>query len=77
MGTTAKWVLDPSHSELTFKVNHMMIANVKGEFKQFSIDVEGDDLFRSPIHARIDTASIHTNNEQRDTHLRSADFFDA
>ncbi len=73
---TTKWVLDPTHSELTFKVKHMMIANVKGEFKNFSVDVEGDDIFHSPLTVVIDTSSINTNNEQRDGHLKSADFFD-
>lgn len=72
-----KWVLDPSHSELTFKVKHMMIANVKGEFKNFSVEVDGDDIFKSNVLVSIDAASINTNNTDRDNHLKSADFFDA
>lgn len=71
------WVLDPTHSELTFKVKHMMISNVKGEFKDFSIDVIGDDITKAVIKASIQTSSINTNNTDRDNHLKSADFFDA
>ncbi len=74
--TTTKWVLDPSHSELTFKVKHMMIANVKGAFKNFSVEVDGDDIFKSPLTVSVDTSSVSTNNDQRDEHLKSADFFD-
>src|SRR5690606_30393385 len=64
------------HSELTFKVKHMMISNVKGEFKDFSIDVVGDDILKSTINTKIDASSINTNNTDRDNHLKSADFFD-
>ena len=74
--TTRTWVLDPTHSELTFKVKHMMITNVKGEFKNFSIDVEGEDFFKSQLAVSVDAESISTNNEDRDNHLKSADFFD-
>lgn len=71
-----KWVLDPAHSELTFKVRHMMITNVKGEFKNFSIEISGEDILKSSIAVTIDATSINTNSEQRDGHLKSADFFD-
>src|SRR6218665_3614493 len=74
--TVTKWVLDPAHSELMFKVKHMMISNVKGEFKTFSAEVEGEEFTQSKILVTIDAASIYTNDEQRDTHLKSADFFD-
>lgn len=74
--TQAKWVLDAAHSELTFKVKHMMIANVKGEFKSFDIAVEGGDITSAGIEVNIDASSIYTKNEQRDEHLKSADFFD-
>lgn len=78
METTAtKWVIDPSHSELLFKVRHMMISNVKGEFKNFNAEIEGADFQSGSVKARIDSASVFTNNEDRDTHLRSGDFFDA
>ena len=74
--TQTKWVIDPTHSELTFKVKHMMITNVKGEFKNFSVEVDGDDIFKSTVDVAIDAASINTNNGDRDNHLKSADFFD-
>ncbi|GJM35694.1 MAG: polyisoprenoid-binding protein [Saprospiraceae bacterium] len=73
---STKWTLDPTHSELTFKVKHMMITNVRGEFKNFLVEADGEDIFKSSIQVRIDASSINTNNEQRDTHLKSADFFD-
>lgn len=73
-----KWTLDPTHSELTFKVRHMMITNVKGEFRKFDINVlsEGDDFATSAIDVTIDASSISTNDEKRDGHLKSEDFFD-
>ena len=74
--TQTKWVFDPTHSELTFKVKHMMISNVKGEFRNFTIEVEGEDITKSNIKVSIDVASIDTNSEDRDKHLKSADFFD-
>jgi polyisoprenoid-binding protein YceI len=75
--TNTKWVLDPQHSELTFKVKHMMIANVKGGFKNFSIEVGGEDVFKSSLNVTVDASSIDTGNTDRDNHLKSADFFDA
>ena len=76
---STKWNLDPAHSEITFKVRHMMISNVKGEFKNFSIDLESaDDEFKNvKANAKIDTVSISTNNTDRDNHLKSAEFFNA
>jgi polyisoprenoid-binding protein YceI len=71
-----KWALDPTHSELTFKVKHMMIANVKGEFKNFSVEVGGDDILKSSLNVSVDASSINTNSNDRDNHLKSADFFD-
>ncbi len=71
------WTLDPAHSELTFKVKHMMISNVRGEFKSFNASVDGEDLETSKITANIDSSSIFTNSDDRDNHLKSADFFDA
>jgi len=73
-----KWVLDPVHSEISFKVKHLMITNVKGEFKEFdaSIYTSGKDLMTSDIELRINPASISTGDAQRDGHLKSADFFD-
>ena len=76
---STKWNLDPSHSEITFKVRHMMISNVKGEFKNFNVDLESEDEnFKNvKANATIDTASISTNNTDRDNHLKSAEFFNA
>lgn len=70
------WALDSAHSELLFKVKHMMIANVKGEFRKFDAEIAGEDFRTSKITVTIDTASIFTNSEDRDNHLRSVDFFD-
>lgn len=77
--TTTKWNLDPTHSEIVFKVRHMMITNVKGEFRKFdgSIVTEGMDFSKSSlIDLTIDAGSIYTNDESRDGHLKSGDFFD-
>ncbi len=74
--TKPTWVLDPTHSELTFKVRHMMIANVKGAFTDFSIQIEGEDLLQSNILVTVAADSIQTNQTDRDNHLKSADFFD-
>lgn len=71
------WVLDAAHSELLFKVKHLMIANVKGEFRKFNAEILGDDFTTAPIRVTVDTGSVFTNNDDRDNHLRSADFFDA
>ncbi len=76
MAQVTKWVLDPTHSELTFKVKHMMISNVKGEFTNFAVEVAGEDIFKSNVSVTIDASSINTNNTDRDNHLKSADFFD-
>ncbi len=75
-----KWAVDPTHSEIQFKVKHMMITNVTGYFKTFNLEVEteGDDFEKAQsIVFTADVNSIDTNNAQRDTHLKSADFFDA
>lgn len=74
---TTTWVFDPSHSELNFDVRHMMIARVKGTFTRFSVEVNGEDLFRSNVHVHVETSSVNTNNADRDNHLRSGDFFDS
>lgn len=74
-----KWNLDPTHSELGFKVKHMMITNVSGSFGAFnaSVETEEDDFSTANIEFTIDASSITTGNEQRDGHLKSPDFFDA
>ncbi len=72
------WVLDPTHSELGFKIRHLMISNVSGTFKNFTIEVktENDDFSKASINASIEVNSINTNNETRDEHLRNSDFFE-
>ncbi|GAB2532794.1 YceI family protein [Rufibacter soli] len=75
-----KWAVDPTHSEVQFKVKHLMITTVTGYFKKFNLEVEteNDDFSTaSRILFTADVDSIDTNNEQRDTHLKSADFFDS
>jgi len=75
---TSTWSLDPSHSSVHFKVRHMMIANVRGEFHvvRGSLTIPGDDINRGSIVAEIDAASIATRDPQRDAHLKSPDFLD-
>lgn len=73
---TTKWVLDPTHSELLFKVKHLMITNVKGEFRKFSAEIEGEDFTKAPVKVKIESSSVFTNNDDRDNHLKSGDFFD-
>lgn len=74
--STTIWNLDPTHSELTFKVKHLMISNVKGSFTKFNAKIEGDDFETSKITATVDATSVFTNNADRDGHLKSADFFE-
>lgn len=73
-------MIDTHHSEIRFKVRHLMISTVTGYFKQFALEViTDDDDFTNArtIVFTADTASVDTNNEQRDAHLRSADFFNS
>jgi len=71
--------IDAAHSEITFKVKHLMITNVTGNFTKFdaSLDASTEDFTDATISFEADTASISTNNEQRDGHLKSDDFFAA
>ncbi len=75
---TSKWNLDPSHSEIGFKVKHMMFTNVSGKFNGFEATVtnEDDNFETSKISFSADVATIDTNNTDRDNHLKSADFFE-
>lgn|SRR5690606_5923211 len=77
--TTTKWNLDPTHSEIGFKVKHMMITNVSGSFGKFDVkaETEGNDFSKASIDFTADISSITTNNADRDAHLKSADFFDS
>lgn len=75
----AKYVVDPTHSSIGFQAKHMMISKVKGHFDRFNseLDINPEDLSGGSIQFEVEIASINTNNEDRDNHLRSADFFDA
>ncbi|HTO17463.1 MAG TPA: YceI family protein [Edaphocola sp.] len=75
---TTKWLLDPAHSELTFKIKHLMISNVSGAFRNFraKVETEGTDFSKAKISLTAEMNSISTNNEQRDAHLRNSDFFE-
>ena len=75
--TAGTWTIDPVHSEVGFTVRHMMVSKVRGKFTGFSGEiVTGADLLDSSVTADIELGSITTGNEQRDAHLRSADFFE-
>lgn len=76
--TTSTWNIDPVHSVAEFKVKHMMISNVKGQFTGVTgvLALDESDLSQSRVEATIDAASINTRDAQRDGHLKSADFFD-
>jgi len=76
--TTTTWNIDPAHSVVEFKVKHMMIANVKGQFAKITgtLTLDESDLADSHIEALIEAASIETRDAQRDAHLKSADFLD-
>ncbi len=73
-----KWTIDPAHSEIQFKVKHLMITTVTGSFQRFGADIEapGDDLSKAQVRFWAEVDSITTGNEQRDGHLRTAEFFD-
>ncbi len=78
MSANTKWVIDPAHSEILFKVKHMMITNVKGEFRNFTAEMnsDGNNFLADSIKVNISSSSIFTNNDDRDAHLKSADFFE-
>ena len=75
---TTKWLLDPLHSELQFKIRHLMISNVSGTLTNFQgeVETEEEDFRTAKISLVADMHSISTNNEQRDAHLRNSDFFE-
>lgn len=77
--TATSWAIDPSHSEIQFKVKHLMVSTVTGLFNKYDAKLEmiGDDFEDAHITFSADVDSITTGNEQRDGHLKSADFFDA
>lgn len=73
-----KWVIDPAHSTIGFKVKHLMISNVKGNFKEFNGQAvtKGNDFSTASISLSINASSIDTDDADRNNHLKSADFFD-
>ncbi|HEX2847262.1 MAG TPA: YceI family protein [Chitinophagaceae bacterium] len=75
----ATWTIDPAHSEIGFKVKHLVISTVSGKFNSFEGKLVGDieDFANTKIYFSADIDSIHTGNDQRDGHLKSADFFDS
>lgn len=78
MSVKTKWALDPTHSEVNFKVKHLVISSVTGTFKSFEggFETDHEDFSNADIDFSLDVNSIDTNQEQRDAHLKSADFFD-
>ncbi|RCV56690.1 YceI family protein [Marinitenerispora sediminis] len=75
--TPGIWKIDPAHSEVGFSVRHMMISKVRGRFETFDATLTvTEDPAQSSVSATIDASSINTNQQQRDDHIRSADFFD-
>ncbi|NHN26393.1 YceI family protein [Flavobacterium jejuense] len=76
---TTKWTIDPTHSEIGFKVKHMMFTNVSGKFDTYegTVETEENDFTTAKISFSADIASVDTRNVDRDNHLKSGDFFDA
>jgi polyisoprenoid-binding protein YceI len=79
MTATEKWVLDPNHSELGFKIKHLMITNVKGSFKKFeaNIQTKGDDFMTADVECLVYTDSVDTGSPDRDKHIKGPEFFDS
>lgn len=79
MQKTNKWVIDPTHSEVSFKVKHMMISTVTGHFEKFdaTIETENNEFEKASLSVEINIESINTKNKDRDGHLMSDDFFKA
>lgn len=77
--TVSTWIADPAHSEIAFKIKHLLITNVKGTFKEFGATayMEGDENMTSEINFWMNTESVDTDDEKRDEYLKSPDFFDA
>lgn len=78
LGVATSWTIDPDHSEVSFKVRHMMISDVRGSFRdvQGTVVIDGNDPKSSKVDVTIAAASVDTGIQKRDDHLRSADFFD-
>jgi polyisoprenoid-binding protein YceI len=78
VASASTWTIDPDHSNVGFKVKHLMVSNVKGSFDKHTgaVEINDKDITKSKVEVTIDTASINTNVQKRDEHLRSTDFFD-
>jgi len=78
LASAATWTIDPDHTSIGFKIRHLMVSNVKGTFDRHTgvVDIDEKDITKSKVTVTIDTASINTNVQKRDDHLRSPDFFD-
>lgn len=74
-----KWAIDTTHSEVGFRVRHMMVSWTRGKFDKFEgmLELDSQDISKSKVEVKIDTGSINTNAADRDVHLKSPDFFDA
>jgi polyisoprenoid-binding protein YceI len=77
-GQSTNWKIDHSHSNVTFEVSHMVVSTVTGKFQEFdgTIKADKDDFSDASVSFTIQAASVNTNNEKRDNHLRDADFFE-
>ena len=77
--STTKWGVDASHSQIGFRVKHMVVSTVSGMFRNYTVDVEtdGDDFTTARVNVAIETATVDTGSDQRDGHLKSDDFFNA
>ena len=77
--TKTKWIIDPAHSEIGFKIRHLMITNVKGTFKEYeaSIYTTNEDFMSAEVDFWLNPASVNTGDANRDAHLSGPDFFDA
>ena len=78
LALASTWNIDPDHSSAGFKVKHLMVSNVNGNFNKHTgvVEIDDKDITKSTVQVTIDTNSINTNVQKRDEHLRSADFFD-
>ena len=75
--STGIWAIDPVHSSIGFSVRHLMVSKIRGTFENFGGAITIADDGTASVSAEIAVASIHTGNDQRDAHIKSADFFDA
>lgn len=79
LAAASTWKIDAAHSDVGFKVRHLMVSNVKGSFTRYTgiVDLNDTDITKSKVNVTIEANSINTNEPKRDEHLRGSDFFDA